>query len=156
MNRIFFIFIFVALPFLVKAQDSVKTIDPNTVQINGHVHQELPKALLKRIKYTTDTFEIVDGISYEKAIDMYKRDLNPEENLEIWEEMARVYNSFCASRCSSSAERKEVYRALLLRSMFSSGEALVRLQPIVLSPAEAKAIISGYQLPSKPIDVMQK
>ena len=141
---------------VVCAQDKVVTIDPNQIQMNGYVHEKLPDEMLKRIKITTDTFEIVDGISFKKAVDLYKRDLDPEANLVIWEEMARVYNLFCKARCQTSAERKEVYRALLLRSMFSSQEALARLQPKALSVTEAKSVIRQYKLVAKPIDVIQK
>ena len=155
MNRILLFFLII-LPFTVSAQNKVITVDPNDIQMNGYAHETLPDSMLTRIKYTTDTFEIVDGISYAKAVDLYKRDLHPEENLVIWEEMARVYNSFCASRCKSNDERKEVYRALLLRSMFSTEESLARLQPAVLSQAETKAIVEAYSLEAKPIGVIQK
>ncbi|WP_273020603.1 hypothetical protein [Rheinheimera sp.] len=131
-------------------------MNPNDIQMNGYVHKELPQSLLNRIRKTTDTFEIVDGISYEQAVDLYKRDLDPESNLVIWEEMARVYNLFCSSRCKTVAERKDVYRALLLRSMFSDQEALARLNPQVISISEAATLISQYKLEAKPIDVIQK
>lgn len=124
--------------------------------MSGYVHQSLPEEMLKRIKSTTDTFEIVDGISFEKAVDLYKRDLNPDSNLVIWEEMARVYKIFCKSRCEANVERKEVYRALLLRSMYSSEEAILRLQPKSLSAAEAKSIIYEYKLAAQPIEVIEK
>jgi len=140
----------------VNAQQKTVEIDPNKIQMSGYVHDSLPDEMLKRIKHTTDTFEVVDGISYEKAVDLYKRDLDPGSNLVIWEEMARVYNAFCKLRCNSASERKEVYRALLLRSMFSSDESFDRLQPKVLSSSEAKSIISMYKLEAKPIDVIQK
>ncbi len=129
---------------------------PNKIQINGYVHKSLPEDLLVRIKATTDTFEIVDGMSYLQVVDLYKRDLDPESNLVIWEEMARVYNIFCKSRCSTAAERMDVYRALLLRSMFSDEQAIARLQSKVLSTKEEVSIISKYNLEAKPIDVVQK
>jgi len=150
------VFIILILSQAVNAQDNVVTIYPAQFQMNGYVHEKLPAEMLKRIKLTTDTFEIVDGISFEKAVDLYKRDLDPEANLVIWEEMARVYNIFCKLRCETPAEKKEVYRALLLRSMFSSQEALARLQPKLLSVIEAQTIISQYKLDAKPIDVIQK
>lgn len=156
MKSVFAVFIIYVLSQTVVAQEKVVTMDPNQIQMNGYVHESLPQDMLKRIKVTTDTFEVVDGITYEKAIDLYKRDLDPGANLVIWEEMARVYNIFCKSRCETAIERKEVYRALLLRSMFSSQETLARLQPNVLSVIEAKSIISQYKLEAKPIDVIQK
>lgn len=156
MKSIFSTFMICAISQVAVAQDKVVTMDPNQIQMNGYVHEKLPQDMLKRIKVTTDTFEVVDGISYEQAVDLYKRDLDPEANLVIWEEMARVYMSFCQSRCKTANERKEVYRALLLRSMFSSQESLARLQPNVLSIMEAQSIISQYKLEAKPIDVIQR
>lgn len=150
------VFLILSFSVAVYAQEKVVTMNPNQIQMNGYMHQSLPQDMLKRIKVIADTFEVVDGISYERAVDLYKRDLDPESNLVIWEEMARVYNVFCKSRCDTAAERKEVYRALLLRSMFSSEESLARLQPNVLSLTEAKSIISQYKLEAKPIDVIKK
>lgn len=138
------------------AEDKVVEIDPNDIQMNGYIHKSLPDDLLDRIKATTDTFEIVDGLSYENAVDLYKRDLDPESNLVIWEEMARVYKNFCKSRCNTASERMDVYKALLLRSMFPDEEALARSQPKVISINEAASIISKYSLEAKPIDVIQK
>ena len=110
---------------------------------------------MKRIKATTDVFEVVDGTSFEKAVDLYKRDLDPESNLIIWEEMARIYKNFCISRCSTHAEKMDVYRALLLRSMFNKEDALARLKLKVITRKEAKSIVSQYRLEAKPIDVIQ-
>ena len=138
------------------AEDKVVEMNPNDIQMNGYVHKSLPEGLLVRIKATTDTFEIVDGLSYDKAVDLYKRDLDPESNLVIWEEMARVYKLFCESRCSTAAERMDVYRALLLRSMLPNEQALARLQAKVITTSEAANIVSQYKLEAKPIDVIQK
>ncbi len=150
---ILLVFFYVQVVF---AQEKVVTMDPNKIQINSYVHKKLPPEMLKRIKATTDTFEIIDGVTFEKAVDLYKRDLDPESNLVIWEEMARVYNLFCNSRCKSAKERMDVYRALLLRSMFSNQDTLSKLQPKVISSKEAQFIISQYKLVAKPIQVIQK
>ena len=136
------------------AQQAV-TINPKDIQYSGYHHNELPPDLLKRIKATTDVFAPIDGISYEKAVDLYKRDVNPEENLVLWEEMVRAYKDFCKSRCASPEERMDVYRTLLLRSMFSEPEALKRAQLKVLQPSEAVSVMKLYRLPPKPIDVVQ-
>ncbi|MDD0841251.1 hypothetical protein [Pseudomonas sp. Gutcm_11s] len=132
----------------------IVTIDPNEVSLNEHVHTSLPPELLPRIKATTNVFEPIDGISYEQAVDLYKRDLNPESNLIIWEEMARVYTAFCAARCTSPEERMDVYRTLLLRSMYSPEETIKNLQLSALSKAEAVSIINQYNLKAEPIPIM--
>ncbi len=156
MKRILISILLLSFTAFCYAQSKVIEIDPNKVQYNGYVHETLPPTLLKRIKLTTDTFEIVDGVSYEKAVDLYKRDIDPESNLVIFEEMARVYNLYCKGKCLSAAERSDVYKALLLRSMFNSEQALARFQPKAISISDAKNIISQYKLEAKPIDVIQK
>jgi hypothetical protein len=152
-------FIAFAVCFVASSQSSIAqstvTVNPKEIQFSGYRHKELPPALLKRIKATTDTFESIDGVSYEQAVDLYKRDLNPEENLELWEEMVKAYKSFCKSRCRSPEERMDVYRSLLLRTMFEEQEALKRANLKVLRPSEAIAVMKLYRLPPKPIDVVQ-
>jgi hypothetical protein len=136
------------------AQDTV-LVDPKDIRFSPYRHKDLPAALLTRIRATTDVFEKVDGMSYEKAVDLYKRDLNPEENLVLWEEMARAYKIYCASRCSTAPERMDVYRALLLRSMFEENEAVLRTEPKMLNSTEVRAVVKLYRLPAKPIDVVK-
>jgi len=155
MKSVVTILLIASLPLLCFAEGKTVIMDPNDVQLNDYVHKELPPELLKRIKATTDVFEVVDGTSFEKAVDLYKRDLYPESNLIIWEEMARVYKSFCKSRCSTHAERLDVYRALLLRSMFNEVDALARLKTKIITRMEAKIIVSQYKLKAKPIDVIK-
>ena len=130
-------------------------MNPNDIQISPKRHEELSPELLARIRATTETFESIDGISYEKAVDLYKRDLNPEENIVPWEEMVKAYKAFCRDRCDSPDERMDVYRTLLLRSMFSDEETLARSQLKVLTEAEAKDVIGLYELPPTPMTVFK-
>ena len=141
-------------PFTVLAQ-KVTTMNPNDVQFSPYRHTELAPALLKRIRATTEVFERVDGLSYEMAVDLYKRDANPEERLVLWEEMAKAYVSFCKKRCSTAPERLDVYGALLLRTVLEEQEAIQLTQPKVLSLAEVRSVVTLYRLPVKPIDVVK-
>ncbi|OYQ40711.1 hypothetical protein CHU94_06075 [Rhodoferax sp. TH121] len=149
------VFIVCAVGTLPTHAQQTMTVNPKDIQISGYRHKELPASLLRRIKATTDTFEVVDGISYEKAVDLYKRDLDPEGNLVLWEEMVKGYKSFCASRCKAQEERMDVYRLLLLRSMFDDQESLKRANLKALKPSEAMAVVKLYRLPPKPIDVVK-
>ena len=135
------------------AAEQAATMNPKDIHISEYRHKELPPALLKRIKATTDTFEIIDGISYESAVDLYKRDLHPEKNLVLWEEMVKGYKTFCVSRCKSPQERMDVYRLLLLRSMFNDEESLKKANLKVLNPSEAITVLKLYRLPPQPIEV---
>ncbi len=130
-------------------------VDPKDIQLSPYMHKELPPLLLKRIRATTETFEKIDGVTYEQAVDLYKRDLDPESNLVLWEEMVRAYKTFCKSCCSTKPEQMDVYRSLLLRSMFSEDESLKRSKLSVLTGDEARTAMKLYHLAPKPIDVIQ-
>ena len=133
-----------------------ETVDPNEIQLSPIIHESLPEPLLKRIKSVTDVFESVDGISYEQSVNLYRRDLNPEANLVIYEEMAKAYSQFCENRCASENEKLEAYRAVLLRSMFSSEDTLTQLEFNSLSKAEAIELLNGYKLEPEPITVYKE
>lgn len=131
------------------------TMELKDLQEGPYRHRELSPALLERIRATTDVFHPIDGLSYEQAVDLYKRDLNPEENVVLWEEMARVYTTFCKGRCTTAAERMDVYQALLLRSMFDEQDAIRKAAPKVLTAAEVTSVVKSYRLPAKPISVVK-
>ena len=156
MNLIKVVILAINFSFLSLARGETITMNPNDIKLNNYVHKNLSPELLKRIKATTDVFEVIDGISYNEAVDLYKRDLDPESNLIIFEEMARVYKKICNSRCSTKAEKLDVYQILLLRSMFSSEETLSKLKTSVITRKQAEYIVSQYRLKAKPIDVIQK
>jgi len=156
MYRLLYIFIFSIFSFACLADTKNMTVNPNEIEMNEYVHNSLPKEMLKRIRATTEVFEIVDGISYEKAVDLYKRDYDPESNLQIWEEMARVYTEFCKFRCKDKEERMDVYRILLLRSMWDEKNTLARAQVNVISNDDAKRLVQQYKLKPQPIEVIKK
>ena len=137
-------------------EPETKLMNPNEIAFSEHRHESFSEAFLARIKFTTDTFEAIDGITYEQAVDLYKRDLNPEENILIWEEMARVFVPFCEENCESMEKKKEVYRALLLTSMFPKEEVYSRLEPQVLTSSEVDELTSLYSLAPEPLPVIKE
>lgn len=136
------------------AEKNTAVVDPNSIQASKYIHQSLPTNLLKRIKAIKDVFETVDGISYEQAVDLYRRDLNPEKELVIFEEIAKVYQSYCNSHCKTKTEKEDVYRLLVTRSMFTKKETLLRFAPMTLRKEQIESILNQYTLAAKPIDVM--
>jgi len=140
---------------LAVAQSTI-TVNPKNIQHGEYLHAELAPALLQRIRATTDVFEKIDGIYFEQAVDMYRRDLNPEKELVIWEEMAKAYLAFCKLRCATDNERKDVYQALLLHTMYSESQAVQRATPKVLSMTEVLTVVKLYRLSERPIEVLQK
>ena len=77
MKKLLIIFLF-TVSLQACGQEDAILMNPSEIQFNGVVHKSLPDDMLERIKETTLVFEIVDGTSYEQAVDLYKRDLDPE------------------------------------------------------------------------------
>ena len=129
------------------------TVDPNEIQISEYVHETLPEELLLRIKGITDVFEPIDGVTYEQAIDLYRRDQNPESEIIVWEEMARTYSQFTENELWSVEKKQEVYKAVLLSSMFPKEEVLSQLAPNYLTAEDVEQLTQLYGLSPQPIRV---
>lgn len=137
-----------------KAESQI--MNPEDISRGEYIHENLPKSFLKRVKATTDVFEPIDGISYEQAVDLYKRDPDPEKNIVLWEEMARVFELFCEQNCKSLDKKQEVYKALLIISMFPSDQVNQYLEPQILTKTEVKSLTSMYNLAPQPIPVFKE
>ncbi len=137
-------------------QTNERAIDPATISIGPYQHSELSNDLQLRIQAITDVFEHVDGISYDQAVDLYRRDMNPEPNIVIYEEMARVFTAYCSKKCETFEEEKEVYRALLIISMFQPEDVIDQLQPKILDQVEVDILLQEYQLQPIPITVISE
>lgn len=133
-----------------------RKIDPATVSIGPYQHSELSDDLRQRVQAITDVFEHIDGISYDQAIDLYRRDRNPEPNIVIYEEMACVFTTYCANKCETFDEEKEVYRALLIISMLQPEDVIDQLQPRILGQYEFDTLIQEYLLPPIPITIISE
>jgi hypothetical protein len=156
MYKLFFVFMVYTLSMNSYAEQKTSVVDPKNIQSSKYVHQSLPTNLLKRIKSITDVFETVDGVSYEQAVDLYKRNLNPEKELVIFEEIARVYKSYCKFHCKNKVEKEDVYELLITRSMFTKKETLLRFKPMTLRKEQIEIILNQYTLAAEPIDVIIK
>jgi hypothetical protein len=83
-------------------------------------HPVLPDSFLGRIKAFKAVLRDVDPTSLETAIDNFKRDTHPEEELAIWERIANTYQLFISHNPSSDpAIKKEVFAVLIGASMDS-------------------------------------
>jgi hypothetical protein len=138
-----------------KPESSVQWIDPNEIQYGPVLHKTLPDELLARIKAVHETFADVDGTPLDKWIDDFKRDLDPEGNVKIWEDMQVAYNAYCGDRELPLATRKEVYKIVLMRSMMPDNDVLTRVKLEHVPVDDVKKILAAYPGEAKPIDVIQ-
>ena len=138
------------------SKSSVQMLDLNDIQQGPTIHDTLPDALLTRIKNVQLIFAEVDGTSLDKWVDDFKRDLDPEGNVKIWEDMAVAYTSFCDKKELPLDTRKEVFKVVLMRSMMSDEDVLSRLELKHISVDDAKKIIAAYPGEAKPIEVIRQ
>lgn len=135
------------------AEPETQMMDPNEIAFSDYQHDSFPDAFLNRIRATTDAFEEIDGVSFEQAVDLYRRDFDPESNIVIWEEMVRVYDLYCAKNSPDLATKKDVYNVLLLASMFPKDEVLKRVNADNLNDKDIEHLVSSYSLAPEPIGV---
>ncbi len=136
-------------------ESTVEWIDPNEIQQGPTLHRDLPGELLARIKAVHETFADVDGTPLEKWIDDFKRDLDPERNISIWEDMQVAYNSYCNDRELPLEKRKEVFKIVLMRSMMPDEDVLARLELEHVPVDDVRTILAAYPGDATPIDVIQ-
>lgn len=79
-------------------------------------HEELPKSLLLRIKLIHLILQDVYSFSLEESINNFKRDLHPDEEIKIWENIAATYLEYTKDSNLTLDERKEIFSKILLIS----------------------------------------
>ena len=83
-------------------------------------HPVLPDSFVDRIKAFKAILSDVDPTPLETAIDNFKRDTHPEEEIAIWERIANTYRLFLSHNpIGDPAIRKEVLAVLIGASMGS-------------------------------------
>jgi hypothetical protein len=131
-------------------------IDLNQIQQGPIVRDSLTPKQLEQIEYLYNTFHEVDATSKEKWIEDFKRDQNPDREIEIWMMMANAYTNYCLKAEFDLNIKKEVYQVVLLRSSVTEEEVLKHLNLVHLTNEDASEIMQYYTLKAKPIRVIEK
>ena len=133
----------------------IEWVDPNSIQQSQILHDSLTTSQINNIEYLYNTFKEVDPTSQEKWIEDFKRDQDPDREIEIWMMMAKAYKSYCQKREINLDVKKEVLKVLLMRSSVPEDEVLTHLKLEHLAEKEALKIMHVYDLESKPIRVIK-
>ena len=128
-----------------KATGEVQWIDPKDLRRSPIRREKLSDEQMARIRSLQETFFEVDGLSVEKWVDNFKRDLNPDRELATWERMARAYKEYCSSHDIELDAKKEVFRVILFRSMAPPEEVLQRIELKVISREDAVEAMKGFE-----------
>ena len=119
-------------------------VELDSIQRGPVRHGSLAPEQLARISTLQKTFDEVDSSPLETWIDNFKRDVNPDHEIAVWERMAKAYRSYCSGRELSIEAKKEVQHIALLRSMLSEDEVLKRLELRELSKADALEVMRNF------------
>jgi hypothetical protein len=130
-----------------------KPIDPAHLQPGPIRHPQLTEAQLDRIGKLQQTLLEVDPSPLDRWIDDFKRDSDPEREIQIYEGMASAYSAYCTGRTLTLAAKQDVYQVVILRSGAPDTEVLPRLKLHALSVDDARDVLKLYRMDPMPITV---
>lgn len=106
--------------------------------------QGLSPKQMERIYKLRDTLAEVERSPIERWVDNFKRDVDPDKELTIWERIADGYARHCSRKRLSLEAKEDVFQLLLLRSMASEQEVLSHVKLKTLTLDEAKEVLKGF------------
>ena len=136
-----------------KKSNSSETANIENLIPGPIVNESLSKEQLEKIGFIQETFHEVFPVSLDETITNFKRDQNPDNEINVWLNMAKTFNLFASEKLEV---RKEAFKLILTRSMMSKKETLNSLELKRLSKKEVEDILNNYTLKSKPIKVEKK
>ena len=134
----------------------VQWIDPNKLEPGPIQRASLTEQQMSRVKRLQRTFSEVDPSPLEKWVDDFKRDVHPENELKIWEGMAKAYEDFTTNRNLTLDAKKDVFQVVLLRSGAPEEDVLQHLKLKVLTEKDAREIMALFVEEPKPIRVIKQ
>lgn len=139
-------------------EKNIQTMNPNDIQLNEVVHDSLTTEQIDKITTIHSTFEEVYQVSLEETITNFKRDQNPDSEIDIWLQMAAAFKKYLSSKQENLElnTKKEVFKLILSRSMMADEEAIANSNLTILTVKEAKEVLSYYTATPDPIDVLKK
>ena len=97
---------------------SKKLIKISDIKQSPIRHAVLPDGFIERIRTFKQTLADVENTSLEQAVSNFQRDMHPENELRIWEHIAKVYQTFVSKNAVTDlATKKEIYSVALATSM---------------------------------------
>lgn len=134
---------------------TIETINIENLIPSPIVHESLSEEQLEKIKRIQETFKEVYPASLDETITNFKRDQNPDNEINVWQHMAKVYQPFALENVGEEKlkARKEAFKLIILRSMMPEKEAIRRSELEILSKNQIQDILKSYTLEATPIKV---
>jgi hypothetical protein len=141
-----------------KPESNVQNTNIESLTPGPIVHESLNKEQLDKIKFIQKTFNEVYPVSLEETIMNFKRDQNPDNEINVWLNMAKTFQTFSTENSGEEKLdiRKEAFKLILMRSMMSEKEAKSNADLKLLNDNQIQEILKNYTLDLKPIKVYKK
>jgi len=117
-------------------------------------HASLSEEQIRRITQFKTILDDVDPTSLEETIKNFCRDMNPDREIEIWENITKHFGKFVRSGARTTEQKKEAFMALLVRSGCSDEQMLAQLQLKYLTRNEIEMLIADFG-EAKPVEVVE-
>ncbi|GAB4184557.1 MAG: hypothetical protein Fur006_22140 [Coleofasciculaceae cyanobacterium] len=99
----------------------------------------------QRIEVISAIFENVYSKNAEDWAKDFSRDINPEIEISVWENIAKAFLKIDQVKYLSDEQKKEAFYLLLMRSMMSVSKVLEGYKLSTLSKRAVKEILRGYE-----------
>ena len=158
-NIVFGIVVIAVAGFLLSQQfgaSPIQSVQPSDLQPAPIRHGTLSAELVARVKRIEPIFAEVYPRSHEEWLDDFKRDLDPEPEVAIWEAIASAYQTFTMRHTLSLDAKKEALGLLLVRSAADEQNTLSGAKLRYLSAAEAQELVRLYSATPQPVQILKK
>ncbi len=151
------IFLTLAVFFISCQNKNTKNSGVENLTPGSVVHESLSQRQLNQIEYIQETFYEVLPVSLEETIVNFKRDQNPDHEINIWVNMAKSYKVFLLKNPEEEKAdlRKEAFRAIYMRSVMSEEEVINNSDSefSLLTEHDIRELLSTYKLDPEPIKI---
>ncbi len=99
----------------------------------------------QRVEVISAIFENVYSDNTEDWAKDFSRDINPEVEISVWENIAKAFLKIDQVKYLSDDQKEEAFGLLLMRSMMSVSKVIEGYKVSTLSKRAAKEILRGYE-----------
>jgi hypothetical protein len=135
---------------------STQRIKTQDIEAGPLRHDSLTPQQADRLRAIQAALAEVDTNPLEKWIEAFRRDVNPDREISIFEAIAQAYQTFCAARPRTKAQKQDAYGLLIERSGTTDDDALRNYRLKALTLGEARELLSYYTRSAEPIQVFKK
>jgi len=126
-------------------EDQLKTVALEELTPSPVRHDSLSSSQLESIKTIHATFSEVYPISLNESIKNFKRDLNPDREIQLWLKMVDTFNALTKDgQYPRIEQRQEVFSVILASSMMPISKVKSDVELTELSEQEIDQIIGLF------------